>query len=100
MMHNGVKKSENNKSFSTFCCIQPVQLVYLALQPFRFWIRHAAPGFLKLFMCRRLYVCMYVCVAVVGIVSGRGISIYMCHENLPNKSKLALYSCYFTVTVI
>ena len=29
--------------------------------------------------------------AVVDIVSGRDVSIHMCRENQPNKSKLVLY---------
>ena len=29
--------------------------------------------------------------AVVGIVSGRGISIHACRANYPNKRKLSLY---------
>ena len=33
--------------------------------------------------------------ALVGIVSGSGISIYMCHENQPNKSNLVLYKLLF-----
>ena len=80
-----------------------------------------ASDFLKLFLCRRLHVCVFVCpplrllitsgvmwcdidpydwsnkfygfymAAAVGIVSGHGISIHTCCGNQPNKSKLVLF---------